>query len=203
MGFHAATGLCHDWQVSSGGLVRVHPCNSGDLHSWIASGLEYKRPVPTTLRAALFFPSPWFLCKRDGKFTGSKSSLFVAPFEMLTVTSQTDGVTWSRRCLVVRFSLYRGDLRSLKSLREPAPIYSYDRVRLGDVGYIRSGRFHLLFSAGYPLGERRLGTDVPPTFEPLDVGPIIPSQPRLPGCLRTSSVKETGFDLGASLSVAP
>ena len=97
-------------------------------------------------------------------------------------------------------SLYNGNLCSLKSLREPAPIYSYDRVKLGDVGYIRSGRFHLLFSSGCPLGERRLGIDVPPTFEPLDVGPIIPSQPRLPGCLRTNSVRETGADLGASFS---
>jgi hypothetical protein len=57
--------------------------------------------------------------------------------------------------------------------REPGPIYSYRRVRLGDVGYIRRGRFHLLFSAGIPLGSRVPGTDVPLTFEPLDVGPII------------------------------
>jgi hypothetical protein len=87
--------------------------------------------------------------------------------------------------------------------REPAPIYSYKRIKLGDVGYIRRGRFHLLFSAGRPLGPRQLGVDVPPTFEPLDVGPIIFSQPRLPGYLCTSTVKETGASLGASICTTP
>ena len=88
-------------------------------------------------------------------------------------------------------------------LREPAPIYSYKRVKLGDVGYTRRGRFHLLFSAGVPLGSRELGVDVPLTFEPLDVGPTIPSQPRLPGYLSTSTVKEAGAGLGASVCAAP
>ncbi|KAF9652527.1 hypothetical protein BDM02DRAFT_2766622 [Thelephora ganbajun] len=94
--------------------------------------------------------------------------------------------------------LDRGD-----ALWEPAPIYSYKRVKLGDVGYIRRGRFHLLFSAGCPLGLRQLGVDVPITFEPLDTGPIIFSQPRLPGYLCTRSVKETGGGLGASVSKTP
>ena len=106
---------------------------------------------------------------------------------------------------MVRSPLRRDDFRSLRweTPREPAPIHSYDRVELGDVGYIRRGRFHLLFSAGSPLGSRRRGVDVPLTFEPLGVGPIIRSQPRLPGCLRTSSVKETGANLGVSLNTTP
>ena len=81
-------------------------------------------------------------------------------------------------------------------------MYSYWRVRLGDVGYVRRGRFHLLFSAGTPLGSRVLGTDVPSTFEPLDVGPIISNNARPPGYLRASTVKEVGVDLEGSLSVA-
>lgn len=89
------------------------------------------------------------------------------------------------------------------ALWEPAPIYSYKRVKLGDVGYIRRGRFHLLFSAGCPLGSRKLGVHVPPTFEPLDVGPVIYSQPRLPGYLCTSSVKEAGGSVGASVNTTP
>ena len=106
---------------------------------------------------------------------------------------------------MVRSPLLRDNFRSLRwrTPREPAPIHSYDRVNLGDVGYIRRGRFHLLFSAGSLLGSRQRGVDVPLTFEPLDVGPLIRSQPRLPGCLRTSSVKETGADLGVSLSTTP
>ena len=87
--------------------------------------------------------------------------------------------------------------------REPAPIHSFKRVQLGDVGYVRRGRFHLLFSAGRPLGERRLGVDVPLTFEPLNVGPIIYSQPRLPGYLCTKTVRKIGAGLRASTCAVP
>ena len=67
------------------------------------------------------------------------------------------------------------------------------------MGYVRRGRFYLLFSAGFPLGERQLGVDVPLTFEPLDVGTIDQTQPRLPGYLSTSTVRETGVGLGVSI----
>ena len=73
--------------------------------------------------------------------------------------------------------------------REPAPLSSYKRIQPGDVGYIRAGCFHLLFSAGCPLGERQPGVDVPLTFKPLDVGPIANRQPRLPGSLSTTNVR--------------
>jgi len=86
-------------------------------------------------------------------------------------------------------------LRHGKYPREPAPIYSYKRVKLGDVGYIRRGRFHLLFSAGRPLGSRKLSVDVPDSFQPLDTGHIIYSESRLPGYLCTSTVKEEGAAL--------
>jgi len=85
--------------------------------------------------------------------------------------------------------------------REPAPIYSYKRIRLGDVGYIREGGFHLLFSAGEPLGTRILGGDVPHTFEPLDIGHIVHRRVRPAGYLRTTSVKEIGADVGASVAI--
>jgi hypothetical protein len=61
----------------------------------------------------------------------------------------------------------------------------------------------LLFSAGCPLGERQLGVDVPLTFKPLNVGPTVYSQPRLPGYLSTNTVRETGVGLGASLCPVP
>ena len=73
--------------------------------------------------------------------------------------------------------------------REPAPLSYYERIQPGDVGYIRTGCFHLLFSAGCPLGERQLGVDVPSTFKQLDVGPIINRQPRAPGYLFTNNVR--------------
>ena len=57
-----------------------------------------------------------------------------------------------------------------------------------------------MFSAGSPLGERQRGEDVPATFEPLIVGNLARGQPRLPGCLRTDTVREVGAGLGAALS---
>ena len=76
--------------------------------------------------------------------------------------------------------------------REPAPTND-TRVNIGDVGFIRNGRFHLLFSAGCPLGERELGVHVPITFEELTIGTPVFGQPRLPGCLRTETVREVGL----------
>lgn len=84
--------------------------------------------------------------------------------------------------------------------REPAPTYSYARINIGDVGFIRRGQFHLLFSAGSPLGDRKLGDDVPTTFEELNVGTSVSGQPRSPGCLRTDTIREVGAGLGATVS---
>ena len=78
--------------------------------------------------------------------------------------------------------------------REPSPT-NYERIKIGDVGFIRQGRFYLLFSAGSPLGERQLGEDVPVTFRPLDVGRLVRGQPLPPGCFRSYTVRE---GLGAS-----
>ena len=61
----------------------------------------------------------------------------------------------------------------------------------------------MLFSAGCPLGERRLGIDVPLTFKRLDVGQIFRTQPRLPGHLFTDGVRETRVRLPPSASPAP
>lgn len=73
--------------------------------------------------------------------------------------------------------------------REPAPLSYYERIQPGDVGYIRTGCFHLLFSAGCPLDDRQPGVDVPSTFKQLDIGPIINRQPRAPGYLFTNNVR--------------
>jgi len=83
-------------------------------------------------------------------------------------------------------------------LREPAPIPNYKRVNIGDVGFLRRGKFHLLFSAGSPLGDRQLGDDVPTTFKQLDVGTLAPRDPRPPGCLHTSTIREVGGVLDAT-----
>lgn len=74
--------------------------------------------------------------------------------------------------------------------REPAPADN-KHIRIGDVGFIRRGRFHLLFFAGCPLGERSRGVNVPYTFEELAVGKTVSGAPRPPGCLGTGTVRET------------
>ena len=86
--------------------------------------------------------------------------------------------------------------------REPGPIYSYKRVSLGDVGYIRQGRFHLLFSAGIPLGPRERGKDVPSTFEQLEVGPIIKGENIPSEKIVAKAVRKIGVDVGVSAAVA-
>jgi hypothetical protein len=87
---------------------------------------------------------------------------------------------------------WESDLRSI------GQVYSIT----GDVGYTRRGRFHLLFSAGIPLGSRELGVDVPATFEPLDVDSVALGGVRPPGYLHTNTIREIGVDVGGSAAVA-
>ena len=82
------------------------------------------------------------------------------------------------------------DLSTCDGIREPAPLPDFECIQPGDVGYILRGCFHLLFSAGSPLGERELGVDVPYTFKQLPVGPTFNTQPRSPGYLSTDTVRE-------------
>ncbi|KAF9791044.1 hypothetical protein BJ322DRAFT_1171048 [Thelephora terrestris] len=96
-----------------------------------------------------------------------------------------------------------GVFRHGHALWEPEPNHNYERIKLGDVGYIRRGGFHLLFSATRPLDSCQLGQDVPQSFEPLDVGPFTLRQPLSPGCITESVVEKSGVDVGASASATP
>ena len=64
------------------------------------------------------------------------------------------------------------------------------------MGFIRQERFHLLFSAGLPLGERILGVDVPSTFEQLIVGNTQSAQPRDPGFVAATTARKVGASFG-------
>ena len=85
--------------------------------------------------------------------------------------------------------------------REPAPTQRYSRISVGDVGFIRWGQFHLLFSAGRQLGGRQPGIDVPSTFEELHIGDLEFRQPLSPGCLHTYAFREIKASVGASVSL--
>lgn len=74
-------------------------------------------------------------------------------------------------------------------VREPAPLPYFERIKPGDVAYIRRGCLNLLFSAGSPLNGRELGVDVPHTFKELDVGPIFSAHPLPPGYLPSNTVR--------------
>ena len=87
--------------------------------------------------------------------------------------------------------------------REPAPLPYFKRIQPGDVGYIHEGCFHLLFSAGCPPDGVQPGVDVPHTFEQLDVGPIFNTQPRLPGCICTNTVRKNQSRLRVSTDPVP
>ena len=71
------------------------------------------------------------------------------------------------------------------------------------MSHIHAGNFHRLSSAGQPLSERSPSIDVPLTFEPSSPGPVMHSQPQLPGRLSTNNIRETGADFRAPMYPAP
>ena len=66
------------------------------------------------------------------------------------------------------------------------------------MGFTRWGKFFLLFSAGSPLGDRKLGVDVPATFEPLDVGTLCHGPLRQPGIVCSETVRQEGVGLSVA-----
>ena len=58
------------------------------------------------------------------------------------------------------------------------------------MGYILRGCFHFLFSAGWSPDGKKEGVDVPWDFKQLCIGPTFNTQPRSPGSLTTSAVRE-------------
>jgi len=92
-----------------------------------------------------------------------------------------------------RSSTAADDLKTwnLTTPRNPSPADDRIPTSIGDVGFIRDGRFNLLFSAGSPLEEPEPG-EVPATFVPLDVGSPVSGKPRQPGCLHTPNVRPLG-----------
>lgn len=128
-----------------------------------------------------------------------------SPLLIRGISFQTTGLPLSRGCTMVAYRFADCcrqflNIWNLTTSREPAPTRKHARISIGDVGFIRRGQFHLLFSAGSPLGERQPGDDVPSTFEELTVGIPESSEPRQPGCLRTDTVREFGAGVGASVS---
>ncbi|KAI9432854.1 hypothetical protein H4582DRAFT_2083014 [Lactarius indigo] len=64
-------------------------------------------------------------------------------------------------------SLYRGH-----ALWVPDPSELYDRVRVGDVGYVKDGHFNRMFNALLPANDDAQEYGVPEGFVPLNMGPF-------------------------------
>ena len=71
------------------------------------------------------------------------------------------------------------------------------------MGFIRQGRFHLLFSAGLPIGKRKPGVDVPSTFEQLEGvdETTEAAQPRGPGCIAAKTSRQAGAGLDVTVPI--
>jgi len=90
------------------------------------------------------------------------------------------------------------EIRNSKTFREPVSADNKP-IRIGDVGFIRRGQFHLLFHTGSSLGEVQLGDDVPSTFSPLTIGKTAFRDPRPPDCLHSGAVEAYGAGLGITV----
>ena len=90
--------------------------------------------------------------------------------------------SWDSACLLsflpstmaqAHYDIYREQLENLRhghALWEPSPAGLYDRVRVGDVGFVRSGHFMRLFNALLPADDPNQGYEVPTNFVPLNMG---------------------------------
>ena len=77
------------------------------------------------------------------------------------------------------------------AFRRPSPLHNYSKVNVGDVGYVRDGRFQLLFNAVDP------GTQPTPAgFVPMRSVAITPDPPLAPGALHWGTVLRRGIAFG-------
>ena len=88
------------------------------------------------------------------------------------------------------------------ALYEPNPMDDYDRVRVGDVGYLLEGKFMRLFNIFESFDSSINSTDgVPEMFEPLPknfrkIDTLFESV--LPGVHKSEGVKQIGGNLDLS-----
>ncbi len=87
------------------------------------------------------------------------------------------------------------------SLYDPDPADSYDRVRIGDVGYVTDrGRFMRLFNVFFPKGDPINGLGVPNGFIPMDkrYQRSHSSQPIPAGAVCLSHIRKVGGGLSTN-----
>ncbi|KAF8507806.1 hypothetical protein BU17DRAFT_57169, partial [Hysterangium stoloniferum] len=77
----------------------------------------------------------------------------------------------------------------------------YERINIGDVGYIYQGSFHRLFNPTLPLRDPR-NIHLPRNFVRLDLGRagITNALPRFPSILHTGNINSQNMGVAASAS---
>ncbi len=73
------------------------------------------------------------------------------------------------------YDTYRDQLASLyhgHALWVPDPAGLYDRVRVGDIGYVKQGHFDRMFNTLLPANDPTQVYGVPEGFVPLSTGPF-------------------------------
>lgn len=100
-----------------------------------------------------------------------------------------------------QFDIYAHQLFGLNhgyGLYEPDPAGQYDRIRVGDVGYVLFGGFQRLFNCFVPESDpiNRLG--VPEGFEPLPAVSQVTYRrtPLTPGAMWSSKIRKMRGGLG-------
>ncbi|KAH8108421.1 hypothetical protein DFH11DRAFT_1822460 [Phellopilus nigrolimitatus] len=105
---------------------------------------------------------------------------------------------------MAEYDVYSEQLFSLRNghaLYEPDPAgQDYDKVRIGDVGYVHYGVFHRLFNICYDAHDPINKLGVPEYFEPIhpDDRKEYNRTPLPPGVMSSSSVRRIGGKIGAS-----
>jgi hypothetical protein len=98
------------------------------------------------------------------------TKLYSTPTRTLFLPIMPDG----RPCNIYREQLI--PLDQGHALWEPNPVEGlYDRVTIGDVGYVMDGFFHRMFNVTLPWdnpSNQTHGVPPPQRYEPLDIGPF-------------------------------
>jgi hypothetical protein len=104
---------------------------------------------------------------------------------------------------MAHYDIYREQLANLHhghALWEPDPGGQYDRVSVGDVGFIRSGRFHRLFNILLSEDDPSHELGVPDGFEKIETPTrnIVGTLPR--GKYYSSSVRAANIAIGTQIT---
>ncbi|KAH8103697.1 hypothetical protein DFH11DRAFT_1734619 [Phellopilus nigrolimitatus] len=105
---------------------------------------------------------------------------------------------------MAEYDIYARQMYSMKrglGLLEPNPaVHQFDRVRVGDVGYVEFGSFYRLFNIFYDSDHEINSRGVPDDFEPLPLNrqEVSTREPLMPGVRKSTGVRRVGVEACAT-----